>query len=427
MPNSLVSNQMTKVKKGFVQCFDTRSVLGKMVNTSLIASDHDATTGDTIYLKRPQNSVAVETAGGDLTGVSSDIIAGRAPAVVQNYISVIRNWTNREEMLSFDELKTELLDSAASELVRKVERNLYTFMQRSASLIQGVPGTPVTAWSHIAGAATQLDAMGVDVADSWYLMSPSTREGLADAQKGLSAGSDMLVDDAFKRYVLNADFAGLRAVSSNNMSTYQAGASALRTGTVLAAPDQTYLTAKDSLTQSIQLTGLTASTANAVRPGDLIRITQASRTRINPLTREVIFDKTGAQVQYTFVVLTGGATNASGQVTVTVSGAAINEASGAYNTINTAIQAGDTFSLLGSANTVYQPNLFFHKNAFAMSTIKAPELKGGVETSYISKGGLSIRVSFFANGTTNVQQVRFDIVPVFSCLNQYAAGNAFGG
>lgn len=427
MPNNLSSNQMTKVKKGFVECFDARQVISKAVNTSLITGDHDASTGDTVYLKRPQRSVSVETATGDLTGVTQDIIAGRAAATVQNYISVVRNWTNKEETLSMDELKEELLDDAASELVLKLERNLYGFMQRNSGLLQGTPGTAVTAWSHIAGAGTLLDSMGVDVTKSYYIMNPATRESLADVQRGLASGSPGLVDDAFTRFKLNVDFGGLTAMSSNNMGSYQSGASTARTGTVLSAPDQTYVTAKDTMTQTITLAGLTASVTNAVRAGDLIRVTQAGRTRINPLTREIIFDKTGVPIQYTFVVVTGGNSNASGQATVTVSAAAINEVGGAYNNISTAIQAGDTFSLLGALNATYQPNLFFHKNAFALSSVKVKELRGGVECSYMEKGGLSIRVAFYADGTTNTQRVRFDMLPVFSCINPMAAGNAFGG
>lgn len=427
MPNNLASNTMTKVLKGLAKGFEANRVLLNTVNTSLIAGEVDASTGDTIYLKRFAEANAVETATGDISATAaSDIVAGRAQAVVQNYITTWATWTNKEEMLQLEDLE-EYLKPHYERLITQFELNLFTFMQRNSGLLIGSPGTAVTKWSDIASANSLLESMGVPVMnDAYYAMSPYTRQRLAQAQTGLAAGSDSNVDQAWKKAIITTDFGGVKALSSNAMKNYQAGASVLRTGTVSAAPTQTYVSVKDSMTQTITLTGLTASTANAVRAGDLIRVTQAQRTRVNPHTKQIIFDASGLPIQYTFVVVTGGNTDGAGAVTVTVSAAAINEANGAYNNINTAITNGDTFALLGTANTFYQPNLFYHKNAFAVTTIKPPRLQGGVETAYISKQGITIRATKYANGDTNTQKIRFDIVPVFGCMNPQWAGNAFG-
>lgn len=427
MANNLASNTMTKVLKGLAKGFESNRVLSKTVNTSLIAGEHDATTGDTIYLKRFAEANAVETAGGDISGQpNTDIVAGRAAAVVQNYITTSATWTNKEEMLQLADLE-EYLKPFAQRLVTQFELNLFTFMQKNSGLLIGSPGTAVTKWSDIAAANSLMDAMGIPVMDdAYYAMSPFTRQRLAQAQSGLAAGSNSNVDNAWEKAIISNDFGGIKALSSNSMKNYVAGASVLRTGTVSATPTATYVSVKDTMTQTLVLTGLTASTTNAVRAGDLIRITQANRTRINPHTKQIIFDAAGLPIQYTFVVVTGGNTDGAGTVSVTVTAAAINEANGAYNNINTAITSGDTFALLGTANAVYQPNLFYHKNAFAVTTIRPPELKGGVETAYISKGGLTIRATKYANGDTNVQKMRFDIVPVFGVMNPQWAGNAFG-
>jgi hypothetical protein len=427
MPNNLASNTMTKVLRGLAKGFESTQVLSKTVNTSLVAGEVDASTGDTIYLKRFAEANAVETATGDISASTpTDIVAGRAPAVVQNYITTIATWTNKEEMLQLADLE-EYLKPFAQRLVTQFELNLFQFMQRNSGLLVGTPGTAVTKWSDIAAANSLMDAMGIPVLeDAYYAMSPFTRQRLAQAQSGLAAGSNSNVDNAWQKAIITSDFGGIKALSSNAMRNYQAGASVLRTGTVSVAPTQTYVSVKDSMTQTITLTGLTASTANAVRAGDLIRITQPQRTRINPHTKQIIFDAAGLPIQYTFVVVTGGNTDGAGTVAVTVTAAAINEASGAYNNINTAIANGDTFALLGTANTFYQPNLFYHKNAFAVTTIKPPKLEGGVETAYITKGGFTIRATKYANGDTNTQKMRFDIVPVFGCMNPQWAGNAFG-
>lgn len=418
---------MTKVLKGLAKGFEANQVLTKTVNTSLIAGEVDASTGDTIYLKRFAEANAVETATGDISATAaSDIIAGRAQAVVQNYITTWATWTNKEEMLQLDELD-EYLKPHYERLITQFELNLFTFMQRNSGLLVGSPGTAVTKWSDIASANSLMESMGIPVMnDAFYVMNPYTRQRLAGVQSGLASGDNQLVNDAWKKAAISYDFGGIKALSSNAMKNYQAGASVLRTGTVSVAPTQTYVAVKDSMTQTITLTGLTASTANAVRAGDLIRITQAQRTRINPHTKQIIFDAAGLPIQYTYVVVTGGNTDGAGAVQVTVAAAAINEASGAYNNINTAIANGDTFALLGTANTFYQPNLFYHKNAFAVTTIKPPALHGGVETAFVSKKGITIRATKYANGDTNTQKIRFDIVPVFGVMNPQWAGNGFG-
>jgi hypothetical protein len=427
MANNLASNTMTKVLRGLAKGFEASQVLSKTVNTSLVSGEHDATTGDTIYLKRFAEANAVETAGGDISAQpNTDIVAGRAAAVVQNYITTSATWTNKEEMLQLADLE-EYLKPFAQRLVTQFELNLFTFMQKNSGLLIGTPGTPVTKWSDIASANSLMDAMGIPVlTDAYYAMSPYNRQRLAQVQTGLAAGSNSNVDSAWQKAIITNDFGGIKALTSNAMKNYQAGASVLRTGTVSATPTATYVSVKDTMIQTIVLTGLTASTVDAVRAGDLIRITQASRTRINPHTKQIIFDAAGLPIQYTFVVVTGGNTDGAGTVSVTVTAAAINEASGAYNNINTAITSGDTFALLGTANTVYQPNLFYHKNAFAVTTIRPPELKGGVETAYISKGGFTIRATKYANGDTNTQKMRFDLVPVVCVMNPQWSGNAFG-
>ncbi|WP_020208279.1 P22 phage major capsid protein family protein [Gilvimarinus chinensis] len=426
MANNLSSNTMTKVVKGLAKGFESSQVLTKTVNTSLVAGEVDASTGDTVYLKRSVEALAHETAGGDLTGVTDSIIAGRAAAKVQPYITTYADWTNKEEMLELDEL-SEYLKPYATRLVTQMELNLAAFMQKNSGLLVGAPNTPVSKWSDVAAANSMMEEMGIPTLENaYYVMNPFTRQKLADAQNGLASGSEELVNQAWRKALIAKDFGGIQALSSNALKAYTAGACTTRTGTVASAPDQTYVTAKDTMTQTLALTGLDASTTDAVRAGDLIRITQAGRTRINPHTKEIIFDADGDAIQYTYVVVTGGDTDASGNVTVTVSAAAINETDGAYNNISTAIEAGDTFSLLGSADTAYKPNLFFHRDAFAVSSIKPPKLEGSADTKYITKGGLTIRVTKFADAIKNVQKIRFDLVPVFACLNPQWAGNAFG-
>jgi hypothetical protein len=174
------------------------------------------------------------------------------------------------------------------------------------------------------------------------------------------------------------------------------------------------------MTQTLVLKNL-----DAVLPivaGDIIEI--AGRNRVNLDTNEVIFDETGAAIPWRGTV-TAATTASGGVATVVIAGAAIFEANGQYNTIDSAPITDDVVTILGSASTVYQPNLFFHEQAFGLGTVALPKLFD-TDTSATSSDGFSIRVSKYADGDANTQKVRFDILPAFATFNPFFAGTGWG-
>jgi len=80
---------------------------------------------------------------------------------------------------------------------------------------------------------------------------------------------------------------------------------------------------------------------------------------------------------------------------------------------------------LGSASTVYQPNLFFHEQAFGLGTVKLPKLFS-TDTVATTSDGFSLRVSRYADGDANTQKVRFDILPAFATFNPFFSGTGWG-
>jgi hypothetical protein len=428
MPNNFTSVEEKRIADSFIKSFQSARVLTKTVNTSLISGDiaFNTKSGDKRYVPRPYRATAVETATGDITGLTADITAGQAVVTVQPMITAFGSWNVIDQALRMGNLD-EIMKPYAYELITKLEGNLGSFMQKNSGLLSGTPGTPITKWSDVAGMNTLADSVGVPVNDGnmYAVINPAVREALADAQKGLANGDDSLVNDAWRNAKISRDFGGLTALSSNHVPSYQSGASTLRTGTVLTTPDATYVTHKDTMIQTVTLTGLTASVTNAVRPGDQIRITQPLRSRVNLRNRQVIFDRLGAQEPWTWTVVTGGNTNVSGQVTVTVTAPAINETNGPYNNISNPIVAGDTFALLGTANTVYQSALFYHRDAFALASVDLPKL-WDKDTIMKSEEGFSIRMTKYSNGDANTNKVRFDLLPAFGVLEPLFAGNGFG-
>lgn len=428
MANNFSSNTEKRLAQAFIKNFESARVLTKTVNTQVVSGQSGFTpkTGDTVYVRRPYETLAVESANGDITGLTNDIVSGQAPVKVQNMITTFADWEVIDQALKMDRMD-EIMKPYATRLVTQLEGNLGKFMQQNAGLLSGTPGTPITAWSHVAAFNTLMESMGIPTLDgnAYAVLSPAVRQNLADAQTGLASGDNSLVNEAWKKAMISKDFGGIQAMSSNHIPTYQAGALAGETGTLASAPDQTYVTHKDTMIQTLNLTGLTISTTDAVRPGDQIVITQAGRSRINPHTKEIIFDTAGDEVEYTFTVVTGGDTDGAGAVTVTATCAALNETDGAYNNIATALASGDTFTILGSPNVTYQTSLFYHKDAFSLSTVDIPKLHS-TDTVMRSEDGFVIRMSRYANGDANTNKVRFDLLPAYGVLNPAFAGNGFG-
>lgn len=420
MANNLSSNITQKVARVFLKEFESSRVLTKTIDTQLFSGAFTPQFGDSIAVKRPHDYRAIRTAGGDISlETKSPIIAGKASAEVQNYITVATEWTNREEALDLDQL-TEILRPCATRAVTELETSLGTYMRTNGGLAYGTPGTAVTTWEHVAGAGAFLQATGVPMDMEWYyVMNPFTQTKLAAAQSGLLA--DKLVTTAWERAQISSNFGGLRAISSNALPVFTNGACADRAGTLAATPTATYVAAKDTMTQVLSIAGMTAG--GIIAPGEVVEVT--GRYRLNLSTRQTVVDATGAPIKWRAVVVEGVTLDSSGEGVITVTGPAIREATGAYNTVDSALTSGDVITVLGTSGGTVAPNLFYHKQAFTMATVKLPKLHTW-DTVATTSDGISIRVTKYSDGDANTQQIRFDLLPAFGVMNPFFGGLAYG-
>jgi hypothetical protein len=210
-------------------------------------------------------------------------------------------------------------------------------------------------------------------------------------------------------------------LTSQSLNTFTAGTGADRAGTLSAAPDATYVTAKDTMTQNIAVTGLQANMV--VKAGDMIKIADVNRLNIN--SRVAMIDENGAAVPWTGVVTADVTLSGAGAGTLVVAGPAIYEANGQYNTVDAAPANGAVVTVLSATGATYQPNLFYMKQAFGIGTVKLPKLYS-TDTVATTEDGMSIRVSKYSDGDTNTQKVRFDLLPAYATFNPFMAGHGFG-
>ena len=421
MANSLSSNITRPLARVFLNAFQSSRVLTKTIDTQLLSGRFSPSTGSSVDFKRPHDYSTIRTAGGDISAsAKSDIIAGKATGTVQPYFTVATEFTNIQEALELDQLE-QILAPMARRIVTDIETDLGGYMMKNASLRYGAHGVFADAWTDIAGAGALLDSIGVPPeADKFYVMNPFTATKLASAQNGLNA-SDGLVRTAWENSQISANFGGLRALTSQSLNTFTSGTGADRAGTLSAAPNATYLAAKDTMTQSIAVAGLQAGMV--VKAGDMIKIADVNRLNIN--SRTAMIDENGAAVHWTGVVTADVTLSGAGAGTLVVAGPAIFEANGQYNTVDAAPANGAVVTVLSASNATYQPNLFYMKQAFGIGTVKLPKLYS-TDTIATTEDGMSIRVSKYSDGDANTQKVRFDCLPAYATFNPFMAGHGFG-
>jgi hypothetical protein len=420
--NSLDNNTTRKLARVFLEKFEASRVLTKTVDTQLLTGRFNPSAGTTVDFKRPHDYKTDRTAGGDISAVDkSDIIAGKATGTVQNYFTVHADWDEVDEALKLDQLD-EILAPMATRIVTDLEIDFGQYMFKNCNLKYGTPGTVVDAWSDVAGAGALMDSIGVPNDNQrFYVMNPFTTTNLADAQRGLSSGSDSLVNSAWQNAQISNKIGNLSALTSNALASYTSGSLTDRAGAINGSPDVTYATNKDTMIQSIPVDGF-GSGADTIKAGEIVQVT--GRNRLSLSTRNTFTDATGAEILWSGVV-TQDVTLSSGAGTLLVAGPAIFEANGQYNTSDSALADNDVITVLGSASTVYQPNLFYHKQAFGIGTVPLKKLFA-TDTIMTTEDGMSMRVTKYSDGDSNKQKIRFDLLPAYATFNPFFAGQGFG-
>jgi hypothetical protein len=420
MANNLNSNITRPLARVFLEAFESNRVVTKTVNTQLLSGRFNPSTGSNVDFKRPHDYNSIRTSGGDISAsTKSDIIAGKATGTVQDYFTVATEFSNVQEALELDQLD-EIIAPMARRIVTDLETDLATYMRNNSSLKYGSHGTAVDAWGDVAGAGALMDSVGVPMSDDkFYLMNPFTTTALASAQNGLNA-ADGLVRTAWEKAQISSNFGGMMALTSNSLSSFTSGAGADREGVLASNPDVSYVGAKDTMQQTLAVSGFTAGMV--VKAGDMVTIDGIYR--LNVATRQPMIDAAGNNVLWTGVVV-ADVTLAGGAGNIVVAGPAIYEANGQYNTVSSAPVATNVVNILSAASTLYQPNLFYTKQAFGLGTVKLPKLYA-TDTIATTSDGMSIRVTKYADGDANTQKVRFDLLPAYATFNPLFAGQGFG-
>ena len=427
--NSFASNITRQLARVFLKPFEAARVMSKNVDTQLLAGKFNPASGTIVDFKRPTDYKSIRTADGDISNeTKSDIITGKASGVIQNYITVAVEFKEVEQALEMDQLD-QLLAPMAQRMVTDLELDFADFMMKNSALLAGAPGVPMTSWEDVSNVSAIMKSHGIPREGGWNLaVNEFTEVGLAkiqgiDLKSGGASGE--LIKSAFQKAVISESFGGMMVMAATTLPTVlTTGASnADRAGTVVGTPNATYSAAKDTMTQTVGVTGF--GTTLLIKAGETVTI--AGQNRLNLATRKPIIKADGTGIVWTATVqqdvtMVGGAGN------LILTGPAIFESNGSYNTVDSAIEASDVITLgvfNASANKLVQPNLFWHNQAFGIGFAELQKLFAK-DTLITTKDGIRIRVSKYSDGDKNLQKVRFDVLPAYAALNPFFAGQAYG-
>ncbi len=425
--NNLLDQNITDlVARVFLEKFETYRVLSKTVDTQLLEGRFNPSSGTRVRFKRPTDYVSVRTSDGDVSATNpSPIITGTAEGVVQDYFTTEVTYGALQEAIELDQLE-QLLEPLAIRICTDLETDFAAFMLRNTGLLAGEVGTDVTTWDHVAEAGAVMMETGIPMDGNWYYtFNPRTQTALASNQRSLGAGGSAgeLIDTAQKQATVSQNFAGMTVMTATTLAKYTSGAGADRTGTLAANPDVTYATARDTMQQTLSISGFQANLE--IKAGEVVQI--AGRNRLNLSTRDIIVPGNNSTVLFTGTVLNDVTLNGAGAGTIVISGPALFQTAedGAYNTVDSAPVSGDVVTLLGSPSQVIQPNLFYHRQAFSIGSVPIPRLSS-TDTFFQTKDGLEMRVSRDSAFRENRQLLRIDFQPAYAVLNPFFSGQGFG-
>lgn len=393
MANNLLTNDI--ILKTALMEFTNNLVFAKTARRDY-QDKFNNTTGSTIRIRKPTRyeartgqNIAVQAINEQYTNIT-----------VGNMIGVDVEVTSTELALQLDDFNREVLRPSMVTLANKVDSLLYETSVDISNFV-GVAGTAPNSFSIASDAEARLDSFGVPQGKDRFMMLKSF-----DAASMRSALYNTFNENFNKDIILNGsmgNLSGFDCYSVQNIIRPSRGSDTLGTPLVNGA---------NQSGTSLILDGLAANAQ--VKRGALFTI--AGVNSLNPTSRT----DTGQLAQ--FVVTANAQADGSGNVTLSVS---VNDQgitdTGPYR--NVSVLPPDNAAITFQAT--HTKNIAYHREAFALVTIKLPELADG-ESAFQKnmmdpKAKVNIRMTRQYQIANDQYVIRFDVLPAVKCFPQYAA------
>jgi len=396
MANSLLTPDMI-AREALVQ-LENNLVAARLVHRDFEAEFGTTKVGEKVSIRRPLQFSIREGATLDV----EDAIEGKVDITVDKQRGVDMRFGSEELTLSIENFSERYIEPAMIKLANQVDQDVLALYNEVWNWV-GTPGQTVNSFSDFSAGPQRLDEMAVPYprnavmtpADHWALAANFTslnidrtaREALERARLPMVGDVDTFMGQNIATHTVGAGFA------SHNSTTTPA---AIRGG----SQTKTYLSVKDTFTQTLTTDGWT--TNKAIKKGDVFTISGVYA--VNPVTKQTL------DFLQQFTVMSDATTNASeGSATSVVVSPPI-VTSGPYRTVSAAPADDAVITPLGTASANYRQNLVFHKNAFALVMVPMVLPSGASMAARESANGFSVRMIQDYDITNDKEFYRFDIL-----------------
>lgn len=360
-------------------------------------NDGNVPIGDTITVRRPP--LFTVTDGANFS--AQDITVGSTGVTINKQKHVDFTLTDFERILDYDGDKF-LRDAVANAKMTALSQQVDTDCAAELLMFPGLVGTVGNKISTIAGfnaMPNRLDNKAVPSSDRIAVLSPDDWWALAGAFTGTVPYDNAINQNALQKAKLPM---------IGNVDVYMTQSlPALTTGTRTngavngASQSVTYASVKDTAYFSQDLICDGVGAGGTVKKGEVL--TLASRYAVNPVTKA----KLGYLQQFT--VTADATADGSGNITLNVTPPII--ATGAYQTVDSAVADNDVITFVGNTTTTITQNATYHKSAIALAWARPAKPHSG-EFSYAEdpETGIVLRLWAFSNGSDDTHSYRADVI-----------------
>lgn len=310
---------------------------------------------------------------------------------VSDMIGVDVEITSEQYALELEDFNQEVIQPAMVTLANAVDSGLYD-TTKDLYQFAGTAGVSPNSFAVVNNCNAVLNRFGIPRKDRFLLAKTD------DAASLQSALYNTFNENFNKEIILEGAMGNL---ASFDVYDVQNAIRPSRGDASLGAPA---IVGNNQDDDELSLDGFTSTAI--VKKGALFTI--AGVNSVNPVSRE----DTGKLMQFTVAVddqASGGA------MTLTISPAIV--ISGPYQNV-TALPVDNALLTFQDTHT---KNIFYHREAFALCTIKLPENKGAMfqKNMVNQKSKTSIRMTRYYDGINDVELVRFDVLPAYKCFPEY--------
>lgn len=392
MANTLLTNDI--ILRTALMEFQNNLVFAKTARRDY-QDKFNPTTGNTIRIRKPTR---YESRTGETISVQP-INEQYTSITVGDMVGVDVEVTSRELALQLDDFNREILNPAMVTLANKIDSLLYGTTIDISSFV-GTAGTAPSTFAVANNANALLNSFGVPQGKDRFMLLKSF-----DAAALQNALYNTFNENFNKEIILDGSMGNLASFDCYSVQNV------IRpdVGTVVASIGTPAINGANQSGSSLILDGFTAGAV--VKAGRTFTI--AGVNSLNPTSRT----DTGQLAQ--FVATADATADGSGNMTLSVSmnGYPLT-LTGPYRNIS----AAPADNALLTFNNVANLNIAYHKEAFALVTIKLPEgADGAYQRNMMDpKAKINIRMTRQYQISNDKNVIRFDVLPAVKCFPEYA-------